>query len=200
MPATVHQHDRGRAIALAIRRFEIAPGPFELERNQYIAASADALLHLDDFRIQKFRQDDVPVEDARPVLIGDAQRVAKAARNEEHGALALALQKRVGRDGRAHLYDLDLFAGDGRAGGDCEQLAYSGDRGVAVAAGILGEQLEGDDAAVRAKGDDIGKRTAAVDPELPPGLAGRHCRIHSTGSTANARGLSPRCQISYMVL
>src|SRR6266853_1553650 len=164
---TVHQHDRGRTIALAVCRFEVAPGPLGIERNQHLAPGADALLHLDDFRIQELGQDDVPVEDAGPVLVGDAQRVAKAARDEEHGALALALEKRVGRDGRAHLHDLDLFAGDGRAGGDCEQLAYSGDRGVAVTAWILGEQLVGEDASVRAKGDDIGERAAAVDPELP---------------------------------
>ncbi len=109
----------------------------------------------------------MPVEDARPVLIGDAQGVAKTARDEEHGALALALEERVGGHGRSHLHDLDPFAGDGRAGGDGEQLAYSGDRGVAVAARILREQLVGEDAPVRAKGDDIGKRAATVDPELP---------------------------------
>src|SRR5439155_439626 len=177
---TVHKHDRGRAVALAVCRFEIAPGPIGLERNQHLASSADALLHLDDFRIKELGENDVPVEDARPVLVGYAQGVAKAARDEEHGALALALQERVGRDGRAHLHDLDAFSGDGCPGGDCEQLAYSGDRGIAVAAGILGEQLVGEDAPVRAKGDDIGESAAAVDPELPffhaeHGVAHRRC-------------------------
>src|SRR5205807_5166176 len=86
---------------------------------------------------------------------------------EEHRALALALKERIGRDGGAHLHDLDLFAGNGRAGGDREQLAYPGDRGVSIASGILGEQLVGEDAPVRAKGDDIGESAAAVDPELP---------------------------------
>ncbi len=163
----VHEHDRDGAIALAIGRFEVAADLPGLERNQHLPSSADALLHLDNFRIEELGQDDVPVEDARPVLVGDAQRVAKTARDEEHGALALALEERIGRHGGAHLHDLDLFAGDGCAGGDCEQLAYPGDRGIAVAAGILGEQLVGEDAPVRAQGDDIGESAAAVDPELP---------------------------------
>ena len=196
----VHEHDRGRAIALAVCRFEVAPGPFDLKRNPHLAPRTDALLHLDDLRIQKFGQHDVPVENSRPVLIGDAQRVAKAARDEEHGAFALALQERVGGDRGTHFHDLDALAGYGRAGGDCEQLAYSGDRGIAVAAGIFGKELVGDDAPVRAKGDDIGKSAAAVDPELPFARAGCRSRSHSTGSTANDRGLSPRCQISHMVL
>jgi len=198
VPVTVHEDDRGRAVALAICRFEIAPGPLGIERNQHLPPGADALLDLDDFRIQKLGQDDVPVENPGPVLIGDAQRVAKAARDEEHGAFALALQERVGGDGGSHLHRLDAPAGDGRAGGDPEQLAYSCDRGVAVTAGIFREQLVSDDAAVRAKRDDIGKRAAAVDPELP--FARGRSRSHSTGSTANARGLSPRCQISHMIL
>src|SRR5258708_5000052 len=62
---------------------------------------------------------------------------------------------------------LALLHGVGSAGGECGQLAYSGDRGMAVPAGILGEQLVSEDAPVRAKGDDIGESAAAVDPELP---------------------------------
>src|SRR5882672_7966866 len=137
MAVAVHEHDSGRAIALAVCRFEVASGPLDLERDEYIALRSDALLHLDDFRIQKLGQDDVPVENAGPVLVGDAQRVAKAARDEEHGALAFALQKRVGGDRGAHLHHLDALPGYGRARGDPEQFAYSGDRGVAVPAGIL---------------------------------------------------------------
>jgi len=35
----------------------------------------------------------------------------KAARDEEHGALALALKQRIGGDRGAHLYRLDALAG-----------------------------------------------------------------------------------------
>src|SRR5207249_10512988 len=45
---SVHEHDRGRAIALAVCRFEVAPGPFDLKRNPHLAPRTDALLHLDD--------------------------------------------------------------------------------------------------------------------------------------------------------
>src|SRR5437879_10222923 len=48
-------------------------------------------------------QHDLPVEEARAVLVGDAQRIAEAARNKQHGALALALEQRVGGDRGAHL-------------------------------------------------------------------------------------------------
>jgi hypothetical protein len=63
----------------------------------------------------------VAVEDARAVLVGDAQLVAEALRDEEHRRLALALEERVGGDRRAHLHRLDLLDRDRRARRDAEE-------------------------------------------------------------------------------
>ena len=52
-------------------------------------------------RTAHFGQHDVAVEDARPVLVGNAQRIAKTARGDQQHALALALEQRIGGDRRA---------------------------------------------------------------------------------------------------
>jgi hypothetical protein len=43
----------------------------------------------------------VALEELRPCLIGDAQRIAKAARDDEQRAVALALEQRIGGIPRA---------------------------------------------------------------------------------------------------
>jgi hypothetical protein len=61
----------------------------------------DALVDLDDRAEQRARPADVQVEDLRPRLVPDDERVAQAARDEQRVPLALALEQRVRRDGRA---------------------------------------------------------------------------------------------------
>ncbi len=165
----VHEHDRDRPVAFGVCRFQIPARALEIERRKHLAPRADALLDFDHLRIQQLGQHDVPVEEARAVLVGDAQRVAKAARDDEQRALALALEERVGRDGGAHLDDLDRLACNRRSGRRAQKAANPLDRGVAVAPGVLGKELERDDAAVGASCDHVGERAAAVDPELPAG-------------------------------
>ncbi len=165
----VHERDGDRPVALGVCRFQIPAHALEIERREHLAPRADALLDFDHLRIQQLGQHDVLIEEARAVLVGDAQRVAKAARDDEQRALALALEQRVGRDRRAHLDDLDRLACNRRSGSYAEELADSLDRGVAVAPGVLGQELVRDDPAVGAAGDDVGERAAAVDPELPAG-------------------------------
>jgi hypothetical protein len=54
---------------------------------------ADTLLRLDHPFVQQLGQHDVAVEQARPRLVGDAQRVAKAACGDQQRAVALAFQQ-----------------------------------------------------------------------------------------------------------
>ena len=92
----------------------------------------DALVGLDHACIEQFRQHDVPFEQARPVLIGDAQCVAKSAGDDQHRRLALALEQRVGRHRRTHFHGGDPLDRDGCIGGHAEQAADTGHRSVAV--------------------------------------------------------------------
>ena len=47
------------------------------------------------------------IEDSRPVLIPDSKQVAESFGDQQQSPVALALQKRVRRDRRAHLDGFD---------------------------------------------------------------------------------------------
>ncbi len=54
-----------------------------------------------------------------------------------------------------------------------KQPPNAGDRGIAIGFRVLGQQLAGVQAAIRIAADDIGKRAAAIDPEIPALCHGR---------------------------
>ena len=81
-----------------------------VQRLDPLAVRAHALLGLDHGAVEQLGQHDVAVEQARPVLVGDAQRIAKAARGDQQRRLALALQQRVGGHRGAHLHARHLLA------------------------------------------------------------------------------------------
>ena len=105
----VQEYDRDRSVAFGARGGEVLPGPGLIEERHGVALRAHALVDFDHLLVEQLRQADVAVEDARPVLVGDAQLVAEAARDEERDGLALALEERVGGDRRPHLHGLDLL-------------------------------------------------------------------------------------------
>ena len=75
----VHEDDRDAGEA---RRERLAQVGFEarlVERANERAVGRDALVGFDHARVEQLGQDDAPLEQARPILVGDAQRVAKAA-------------------------------------------------------------------------------------------------------------------------
>ncbi|MDR8763757.1 hypothetical protein FEP90_05478 [Burkholderia multivorans] len=163
----VDQHDRERAHAVVEHAAQRRLGAGEIERRHDLAVRADAFVDLDDGLVQRIGQHDVEIEQPRPVLVRDAQHVAKAARRRERRAFALALEQRVGRDGRAHLHHVDAFGRDRFAVGEAEQMADAGHGRVAILLGVLRQQLVRDERAVGPARDDVGERAAAVDPELP---------------------------------
>jgi len=132
---------------------------------------ADAPADLGDALVELLRKHDLLGEDVGPRLVGDPQRVAKALRDEEQDAVALAFQQRVGGDGGAHLDVADGAGGDRLALLQAEQVADALDGGVAIGAGILREQLARVEPAGRVAADDVGEGAAAVDPEVPPARA-----------------------------
>ena len=134
LPA-VHQDDGERvdpASRIAAERLRAA---VLVERDEHFAVDADALVDFDDPLVEHRRKHDVPREDVRPRLVSDPQRVAEAARDRQRDPLALALEQRVGGDGRAHPHFGELPAFLGEHPPDRLQ------RRVLILAGILRQQL-----------------------------------------------------------
>ena len=90
---------------------------FLVQRADQLAVGADPLGNLDHAVVQLPGQDDVPVEDAGPALVGDAQRVAESVGDDKDSRLALAFKQRVGGHGGAEAHGPDLVGGDGLVGG-----------------------------------------------------------------------------------
>ncbi len=138
-----------------------------VQRFDFRAVDADAAADFDDLLIQHRGQGDGEVEQARAGLVADAQGVGETLVHQQQGAVALALQQRVGGDGGAHFDRLDLSGRDRFIRANAEDRFDAGDGGVLVALGVLRQQLMGGQCAVGMARDDVGEGAAAVDPELP---------------------------------
>ena len=77
------------------------------------SVNADALVDLDDALIELFGKDDLLGENIGPSLVGDAKRIAETLGDQEQYAVALALEQRIGGNGRAHFDVADQPAGIG---------------------------------------------------------------------------------------
>ncbi len=165
----MHEHDRACADAGGVRIAQIAFGGGEVERKDHVPMRADAFVDLDHAFIDQTRQYDIAHKQFWPILVRDAQRVAKSAGDDQCRALAPSLEQCVSRHRRSHLHGVDYRARNRCVRRQAEQFPNAVHCGVAVALGIFGQQLVRDQASVRSAGDDVGERAAAVDPELPAG-------------------------------
>ncbi len=163
----VHQDDGGAAQALGVGGAQLFAYGAELQGPYGAAVGVDAFGDLDHPLVDGPGQDDVPVEEARPVLVGDPQRVPEALGDQQDGRFAPPLQQGVGGDGGAHPDGGDPVGGHRFTGLQAEEQPDSGDSRVVVAAGVVGEELAGDQPAVGAAAHDVGEGAAPVDPELP---------------------------------
>ncbi len=186
----VHEHDGQRARALAVHGLERTAGALQVEFAHHLAVRADALVYLHHFVVQRLGQHDIEIEQSRPVLVGNAQRIAEAARGHQRGGLALALQQRVGRHGSAHLDHFHLRRGDRLSGGQAQQVTNARDGGIAVLLRIFRQQLVGREGAVRPARDDVRESASPVDPELPAGI---HLRCGSIQLSHDAK--CQNCQV-----
>ena len=93
----VHEHDRDAAQSAVECIPQLGAQAFDIERRQHLAVGGQAFVGLDHLRIEQLGQLDVPIEQPWPILVGDAQRVAEAARGHQQRLLALAFQQRVRR-------------------------------------------------------------------------------------------------------
>jgi len=92
----------------------------------------------------------------------DAQRIGVAFGDGQQGRLAGSFQQRVRGDGGAHLH-----RGNGSIAVPLHKHAHAGRGGVPIAFGVLRQQFQGDQRAIRAPPNDVGEGAAPVDPELP---------------------------------
>ena len=125
------------------------------------------LLRFDNSAVQQLGQLDIAVKNTRTVLVGNAQRIPKAARGHQQRGLALALQQRVGGHRCAHLDAGHLLWIHGLTRLQAQQVPDAGDRRVAVLLRVLAQQFVRDQTAIGALAHHIGECAAPVDPELP---------------------------------
>ncbi|CPJ33725.1 Uncharacterised protein [Bordetella pertussis] len=172
----VHEHDGDGADAIVEHAPQVGAQAVLRQRAHHRAVGSEPFVGLDHRLVQHLGQLHVAVEQARPTLVGNAQRVAESPRGHQQGALALAFEQGIGRHRGAHLDALDLVGRHRLARRDAQQLADAGHRSVAVLLGVLRQHLGGHGGAVWPARHDIGERASTVNPELPLhsvlGLAG----------------------------
>ena len=104
-----------------------------IERRSTSPSRVDALIRFDHGGIEHVRQLDLEREQFRPVLIADAELVARSRACDEHDALALAFEQRIGRDRRAHAQFARRVSGGIGAPRVTERAADAFERRVVVA-------------------------------------------------------------------
>ena len=108
-----------------------------LKRDDHISPCTDAFLDFHDLGVQQLRQFDVPIKNARSILVADTQLIAKALGDEEYRRRAFSLEQGIGGDGSAHLHRFDLFNRDGRAFWHVEKMTNSCDCSVTILLGVF---------------------------------------------------------------
>ena len=159
----VHQDDGDAAKAVVVgggkprlrRRF--------IKRPVSAPVRQHSLVDLHHMSVEGRRLEDVPVKEAGPRLIADHQRIGVPLGDGEHRGRALALQKGVGGDRRAHA-DGD---GEGPLPRLGEDRAHAFGGGVGVAFRVLGEKLAHHQPPVRRLADDVGEGAAAINEKRP---------------------------------
>ena len=133
----VNKHDGAGSQTVRERRLQSGAQRRLVERLDDLAAGAHPLSRFDHAFVQQFRKHDVAVEQPRPRLGRDPQRVAEAARDDQHSALALALEQRVGGHRRAHLHAGHALRRDGLSRRQPQQPPNAFHRGIGILRGIL---------------------------------------------------------------
>lgn len=163
----MHQHDGD---GLEAARADLLQGFADFRFVQFLldfAIGQNALVDLGDEAIEQLRFDDVLGENIGPRLVADLQGIAEAARGDQGSRLAFALQESVGRNRGSHAYLADGAGGYRLARIKAHQCPYAGNGRIPIGAGIFGQHFAGMQVAFGVASNDIGERTAAIDPEIP---------------------------------
>ena len=140
----VHEHNGHAAQARGIGRVQrdAQCGPIQLL--QYFALCCHPLSGFNHLAVKQLGQHNVAVKQARAVLVGNAQGIAKSLGSDQQGALTLALQQGVGGHGGAHLHALHLGRQHGLTRLEAQQVTDTGHCRVAVLLGVFRQQFVGD--------------------------------------------------------
>ena len=90
VPVQADHRDRAEPV-VGRRRAGPAPRACSSSGTSTCAVGADSLAGLDHPGVQQVRPDDLPVEDLRPVLVGDPQRVGETRGDDQDARLALCV-------------------------------------------------------------------------------------------------------------
>ena len=164
---TVHEHDGDRPDAVIERSLQRLTGRVFIQGGQHTAFRRHPLIDFDDGFIQQFGKFDPARKNIGPVLIADPQLVGEAPCHGQQRAFALAFEQRVRRDRRAHFDRFDDAVRQRGVALDTEGFANTLQGGILVAFRIFGQKLVGRQLAAGRPDDEVGKRPAPVDPELP---------------------------------
>ena len=180
----VHEGDGDGADAVIVGLLEGGADGRFVEGFEDLARGVEAFGDFDAALEEHFGELDIEVEDARAILVADAEKVAEALGDQQQRAVALAFEEGVGGDGGAHLDRVDDALGNRFARGEAEEVADALNGGVLVVLGVFRKQLAGFKRAVGAFGNDVGEGAATVDPELPHHRTLRSLFLNAHGAGA----------------
>ncbi len=130
----VHENDGDGVDAVGAGAGKLGRKCGNVERMLDAPIGTYTLVRLHDTRVEHLRLDNVLGEDVRPRLRADLELVLEAAGYDEQRRIALALQKRVGGDGRPHFHLADQVGGDGCVRGDAEKPSDRLQRRIVIGA------------------------------------------------------------------
>ena len=163
----VDERDGARADAFRVGLGQRAARAARVQRLELDPVGPVPASDLDDALVEQLRQLDVQLEQVRPGLVADAQRVGESPGHQQDDTLALALEQRVGRNRGAHLHAQHLLGRDGGVRRDPHQIPDPLQGRVRVTLRRLRQQLMGVIAALGVPCDHVRERAATIDPELP---------------------------------
>ena len=148
MAVGVHENDRDRLDSVGLDGVQLPTHSREIGFTLHRAVGTDALVDFNNTLVEHVRLDDVAGKDFRPRLVADLQCVAEAFGDEQRGALALALEQRIGGDRRAHFHRADVPGRDCFSRLQAKQVADALHSGVGIGFGIFRQELVRDQRSV----------------------------------------------------
>ena len=139
-------------------------GLLQVQRFEFFSLGIQTTADFRDPRVQRFGTLDLQRKNVGPALIADAQHIGEPPGDGQHHGFATALQQRVGAYRRAHL---DGGNGGGGIAMLIQQIGDTLEGRIGIAFRVFRQQFVSQQPAVRRQGHEVGKGSAAIDPELP---------------------------------